>query len=54
MLKVVLVVLGFMCILVGFVSFQTIKMSSVDINNNNNNDNNMCGMIMWVFGCFIK
>jgi len=42
-----------MSVLVGFVSFETIKMSSVYINNNNNN-NVMCTVIMWVFGCFNK
>jgi uncharacterized membrane protein len=41
-----------MSFLVGFVSFQAIKMSSFYINNNNNNNNNMCAVIMWVFGLF--
>lgn len=38
-----------MSILVGFVSFQAIKMSSFYINNNNNT----CAVIMWVFGLFL-
>jgi len=38
-----------MSVLVGFVSFQAIKMSSLYINNDNNNT---CAMIMWLFGLF--
>jgi len=40
-----------MSVLVGFVSFQAIKMSSFYINNNNNNIIT-CAVIMWVFSLF--